>query len=921
MWALWFLFSIVATSASELTWLKLDDALSQAKEKTLPILLLSTRSKCKPCKKLIEDFEASSEFVEQSKKFLLAKAEDKEIGKLGAYKSEGKYVPKIVFINHNGVMMRELDNKNKKSDKTKYFYKKVSDVLISMEVCLEHQFLDSGFGKDYVWYEWTSGLAAAKQQNKPILAVFHQDWCGACQRLKPSFAASDEIKEVADKFIMINTDEDDIVKESDKYRADGEYYPKILFIDSDGDLIEEELNYGTKHKHVLHYYGSGKEIRASMDRVIGNITEAQNVKDNDLGKHIKWVTYKKGLQLVKTLKKPMMLIITKSYCGACKALKPRIQRSKEFAELSKKFVMVTVEDDDEPDEDQFDVDGAYIPRIFFLDSNGKVDESLRNEGKSFKKSRYAYGNVDQLMTNMNKALEMKLGERTEDHQYTQQQQQQQQQQDSQNTQQESQNTQQEQTQTQQQPKEEAKQKTDGFGTNIRWYNYTVGVQQVKKNHMIGLVVFYNNYCEFARYMKEQLNESPEITELSNKFVMIRVSEEEAKETKEKYDVDGKYSPRMFFIDPDENVQVNLNNSLIDSPYDSTLFYYGTDKEILSMMKSAQQTMNITLGRGFGEYIDWVAYPRALELCKEKNMPMMLIIHKTWCGACKSLKPTIKDSRPIWELSKYFIMVNTEDSEEPHDEQYFIDGGYYPRIYFLDSQGKVHHDLHNRDPAFLKYKFSFAYEEQILQTMKFAVGKFYNTQNTAQQNTQQQTTQQQEKQQQKQETKTEEGKKEKSTTLSPGKRLLSNSGLKWNNINAALEEAKESQKPIMFLVHRTTCPACKATIKMIVRDEEFKEKSQGFILADIEDDVDDELADSFDIDGTYVPRIYFLDPEGKIWKDLWNVGTSYLDNKFYFFESSAIYRAMEKAKEKMSAWKPGDQSEETNRVVKKPKDEL
>ena len=31
------------------------------------------------------------------------------------------------FIDHNGVMMRELDNKNKKSDKTKYFYKKVSD--------------------------------------------------------------------------------------------------------------------------------------------------------------------------------------------------------------------------------------------------------------------------------------------------------------------------------------------------------------------------------------------------------------------------------------------------------------------------------------------------------------------------------------------------------------------------------------------------------------------------------------------------------------------------------------------------------------------------------------------------------------------------------------------------------------------------
>lgn len=60
----------------------------------------------------------------------------------------------------------------------------------------------------------------------------------------------------------------------------------------------------------------------------------------------------------------------------------------------------------------------------------------------------------------------------------------------------------------------------------------------------------------------------------------------------------------------------------------------------------------------------------------------------------------------------------------------------------------------------------------------------------------------------------------------------------------------------------------------------------------QDDVDDEIADSFDVDGTYVPRIYFLDPDGKIWKDLWNVGTNYLDNKFYFFEvTSSKYFTM------------------------------
>jgi len=33
------------------------------------------------------------------------------------------------------------------------------------------------------------------------------------------------------------------------------------------------------------------------------------------------------------------------------------------------------------------------------------------------------------------------------------------------------------------------------------------------------------------------------------------------------------------------------------------------------------------------------------------------------------------------------------------------------FFFVDSDHKVHHDLHNRDPAFLKYKYSFAHEDQ------------------------------------------------------------------------------------------------------------------------------------------------------------------------------------------------------------------
>jgi len=67
-----------------------------------------------------------------------------------------------------------------------------------------------------------------------------------------------------------------------------------------------------------------------------------------------------------------------------------------------------------------------------------------------------------------------------------------------------------------------------------------------------------------------------------------------------------------------------------------------------------------LSRGWGDSIKWLTLEDAIERSKVSNKPIMVIIHKTWCGSCKRLKPVFSQSEEIRKLSAEFEMVNLQD---------------------------------------------------------------------------------------------------------------------------------------------------------------------------------------------------------------------------------------------------------------------
>merc|ERR1712173_440140 len=66
---------------------------------------------------------------------------------------------------------------------------------------------------------------------------------------------------------------------------------------------------------------------------------------------------------------------------------------------------------------------------------------------------------------------------------------------------------------------------------------------------------------------------------------------------------------------------------------------------------------------------------------------MIIIHKSWCSACKQLRPKFAASTKIEKMAENFVMINTLDDDEPKGDEFQPDGGYIPRILFIDPETK------------------------------------------------------------------------------------------------------------------------------------------------------------------------------------------------------------------------------------------
>ncbi len=99
---------------------------------------------------------------------------------------------------------------------------------------------------------------------------------------------------------------------------------------------------------------------------------------------IKWRPYAEGLAEAKQAKKPICLVFYTTWCPHC-ANYSRVFQDPAVVQKATEFVMIRIDNDKQKDiSEKYRPDGDYIPRTFFLSSNGKLDPTLAESRAQYK---------------------------------------------------------------------------------------------------------------------------------------------------------------------------------------------------------------------------------------------------------------------------------------------------------------------------------------------------------------------------------------------------------------------------------------------------------------------------------------------------------------------------------------------------------
>lgn len=116
------------------------------------------------------------------------------------------------------------------------------------------------------WRDYTDGLAAAKDKNKPVCLIFYTEWCPHCTNYSKVFH-DQQVVERARDFVMIRLDKDKHPELSTKYAPDGQYIPRTYFLSPAGTL-DPDIHAPRDRYKYFYDEADPASVLAGMDKAL-----------------------------------------------------------------------------------------------------------------------------------------------------------------------------------------------------------------------------------------------------------------------------------------------------------------------------------------------------------------------------------------------------------------------------------------------------------------------------------------------------------------------------------------------------------------------------------------------------------------------------------------------------------------------------
>lgn len=119
---------------------------------------------------------------------------------------------------------------------------------------------------------------------------------------------------------------------------------------------------------------------------------------------------------------------------------------------------------------------------------------------------------------------------------------------------------------------------------------------------------------------------------------------------------------------------------------------------------------------------------------------------------------------------------------------------------------------------------------------------------------------------------------------------------WKEYEAGLAAAKKEKKPVCLVFYTEWCPHC-ANFSHVFHDPKVVEKSKELVMVRLDKDKNAELSKQYAPDGEYIPRTFFLKPEGKLDPDI----HARRDKFLYFYDErdpASVLAGMDEALKKL-----------------------